>query len=162
MKILFIQTGGTIDKDYPGRKGGYAFEINEPAVLQILNRLNPSFDYKVISAFQKDSLDITDEDREILYRTCRESKFERIIITHGTDTIIKTAEKLSRIRDKVIILVGSFLPERFKDSDADVNLGVAIGAVNVLDPGVYIAMNGQILKPDSTVRKDDGKFFELD
>lgn len=66
MKILFIQTGGTIDKDYPRSKGGYAFEFGEPATKRLLERLGPSFSYEVVTAFQKDSLEVTDADREVL------------------------------------------------------------------------------------------------
>jgi L-asparaginase len=65
-EILFIQTGGTIDKDYPRSKGGYAFEFGEPAVQRLLERLAPSFRYRVVTAFQKDSLEVNDEDREAL------------------------------------------------------------------------------------------------
>ena len=66
MKILFIQTGGTIDKDYPRSKGGYAFEFGEPATKRLLERLSPSFEYDVVTAFQKDSLEVVDADREVL------------------------------------------------------------------------------------------------
>lgn len=66
MNILFIQTGGTIDKDYPRSKGGYAFEFGEPATKRLLERLGPSFSYRVVTAFQKDSLEVTDADRNIL------------------------------------------------------------------------------------------------
>jgi len=118
MKITFIQTGGTIDKDYPKGIEGYAFEISEPAVKRILKNLNPTFEYEVLSICKKDSMDITEEDREIIYRACKEQENDKIIITHGTDTIIETAIKLSDINDKVIILTGSMKPEKFSDSDA--------------------------------------------
>jgi len=161
MKITFIQTGGTIDKDYPKTTGGYAFEISEPAVIRILERLNPSFEYGIISVCMKDSQDITEDDREKIYLTCKELKNDRIIITHGTDTLTEIAEKLKDIKDKVIILTGAFKPEKFTDSDAPVNVGVAIGAVNVLNDGVYIAMNGRIY-PWDKVKRDPktGKFIE--
>jgi L-asparaginase len=161
MKITFIQTGGTIDKDYPKTIGGYAFEISEPAVKRILEKLNPSFEYEIISLFKKDSQDITEEDREKIYKTCKELENDRIIITHGTDTLIETAEELRDIKEKVIILTGAFKPEKFTDSDAHINVGVAIGAVNVLNDGVYITMNGRIY-PWDKVKRDPktGKFIE--
>ncbi|MBI2128931.1 asparaginase [Candidatus Woesearchaeota archaeon] len=144
MKILFIQTGGTIDKDYPKATKGYAFEISEPAVKRILEKANPNFRYRIISVLKKDSIDITSGDRNKIYETCKKLNFDKIIITHGTDTMLETAKKLSGIKDKTIILTGAMKPERFSNSDASFNVGVAIGAINVLKKGIYIAMHGRI------------------
>jgi L-asparaginase len=161
MKIAFIQTGGTIDKDYPRAKGGYAFEIGEPAVKRILQRIIPNFDFEMISILKKDSLDITEEDREKIHDACEKTAVNRIIVTHGTDTMIETAEKLSSIKGKVIVLTGAMKPERFVDSDASFNLGSAVGAVNVLQNGVYISMNGRIY-PWNKVKRNShtGQFVE--
>ena len=115
MKIAFIQTGGTIDKDYPKTIGGYAFEIAEPAVKRILQKANPNFDFEIISVLRKDSQDINDEDRKRIYDACEETAADKIIVTHGTDTMIETAEKLSNIKDKVVIPTGSMKPEKFVD-----------------------------------------------
>ncbi len=160
MKITFVQTGGSIDKDYPRATKGYAFEIGEAAVKRILKRLNPNFDYEVVPLLQKDSLDMTDGDREKIHLTC-ENAGNRVIVTHGTDTMLKTAEKLSDIDGKVIILTGATKPELFKNSDAEFNIGTAIGAINVLEDGVYIAMNGRVYAWDE-VKRDErtGKFVE--
>jgi L-asparaginase len=159
MKITFIQTGGTIDKDYPRTTKGYAFEISEPAVKRILEKLNPSFDFEIISALKKDSLEMTDDDRQKIYNLCKELENDKIIITHGTDTMMETAEKLSSIKDKVIVITGAMRPERFTNSDAPINIGVAIGAVNVLEIGVYIAMHGQVLPWNRITRnKETGQF----
>jgi L-asparaginase len=144
MKIVFIQTGGTIDKDYPRAREGYAFEIGEPAVVRILERVNPCFDFEVISVLMKDSLDITEQDREIVYNACQKADADRIVITHGTDTMIETAKRLSAIKNKTIVLTGASRPEKFSESDASFNVGTAVGAVNVIDHGVYIAMNGRV------------------
>ncbi len=152
MKITFIQTGGTIDKDYPRTTKGYAFEISEPAVKRILKKLNPAFDFEIISALKKDSLEITNQDRQKIYDICEELENDKIIITHGTDTMIETAEKLSRIKGKTIIITGAMRPERFSDSDAPINVGAAIGAVNALDKGVYIAMHGLVLRWNRVTR----------
>ena len=161
MKIVFIQTGGTIDKDYPKLTKGYAFEIGEPAVKRILEKVNPNFEFEIISVLKKDSLDITEEDREKIYQACQKTNSDKIIITHGTDTMIETAKKLSGIKDKIIILTGAMRPEKFKDSDADFNLGTAIGALNVLEKGVYIAMNGRIYSWDKVKRNlENGQFIE--
>ena len=145
MKITFIQTGGTIDKDYPRTTRGYAFEISEPAVKRILEKLNPSFDFEIITVLKKDSLEMTDEDRQKIYDMCKELENDKIIITHGTDTMPETAEKLNAIRDKTIVITGAMRPERFANSDAPINIGAAIGAVQVLENGVYIAMHGLVL-----------------
>ena len=160
MKIAFIQTGGTIDKDYPRVTKGYAFEISEPAVKRILEKLNPSFEYDVISILKKDSLDITKNDREKIFETCKKIKSNKIIITHGTDTMLDTAKKLSSIKEKTIIITGAMRPERFSNSDAPINIGVAIGAINVLLNGIYISMNGKIFSWDRCKRNQSGQFIE--
>jgi L-asparaginase len=161
MKIVFIQTGGSIDKDYPKTQYGYAFEITEPAVKRILQKVNPNFEFEIISVLKKDSLDITEEDRKKIHENCQKAGSNKIIITHGTDMMIETAKKLSDIKDKVIILTGATKPEKFSDSDAAFNVGTAIGAVNILSKGVYIAMNGRIYSWNKVKRKPEtGQFVE--
>jgi L-asparaginase len=161
MKIAFIQTGGTIDKDYPRKTKGYAFEIAEPAVARILQRTNPNFEYEVLTVFRKDSLEITEDDREKIFQACKDVDGDKIIVTHGTDTMIETAKKLSAIEDKTIILTGALLPERFSNSEAMFNIGAAIGAVNVIQGGVYIAMNGRVYAWDQCQRDlETGWFVE--
>lgn len=161
MKIVFIQTGGSIDKDYPKTQYGYAFEITEPAVKRILQKVNPNFEFEIISVLKKDSLDITEEDRKKIHEACQKAESNKIIITHGTDTMIETAKKLSNIKNKVIILTGATKPEKFSDSDAAYNVGTAIGAVNVLSKGVYIAMNGRIYAWNKVKRNPEtGQFIE--
>lgn len=162
MKIAFVCTGGTIDKDYPKRTGGYAFEISQPAVERILKKLNPVFDYEVIHLLKKDSQDITKDDRNKILECCLELENDKIIITHGTDTMIETAQHLSQIKDKIIVITGAMKPEKFSDSDASVNIGVAIGALIVLKSGVYIVMNGGLFPWDRVKRNPDtDKFVEL-
>lgn len=148
MKIIFIQTGGTIDKDYEmtEKNHGYNFEISKPAVRAIMERVKPKFNFKIISVTKKDSLDLTAADRRKIYQECKNTKSNKIIITHGTDTFLKTAKALNQIKNKVIILTGAMKPERFQDSDAMFNVGTAIGAIKFLPNGVYIAMNGIISK----------------
>jgi len=153
MKIAFIQTGGTIDKDYPRKQKGYGFEIGEPAVERILQKVHLNFDYEVVPLLKKDSLDLTDEDREKIHETCQRLGTDKIVITHGTDTMLKTARKLSDIKNKVIVLTGAMKPEKFIDSDASFNVGTAIGAINILGNGVYIAMNGMIYHWDRVKRE---------
>ncbi len=161
MKIIFIQTGGTIDKDYPHASKGWAFEFGEPATNRIIEKLKPSFDYEVITAFQKDSLEITDKDRQILADLIYNQKENIFIITHGTDTMLETAKYLNeRISEKLIIITGAMLPERFSNSEAPVNLGCAIAAANLLKKGVYITMHG-IVKTFNEIKRDleTGKYY---
>jgi len=144
MKITFIQTGGSIDKDYPRIKKSYSFEISEPAVKRVLEKINPNFTYDILELLKKDGLDITKNDRKNILKKCNEIKNDKIIITHGTDTMIDTAKVLSKIKNKTLILTGSVKPEKFSDSDAPINIGLAIAAVQILPNGIYIAMNGRI------------------
>ncbi len=151
MKITFIQTGGTIDKIYPRTETshGYNFEIGDPAFIAILEKVNPSFQFDSLSVVKKDSLDFTDEDRQVVFDTVNNCENENIIITHGTDTIHKTAEKLSTIKNKKVILTGAMLPAEFSKSDAMFNLGMAVGAVEMLSaPGVYICLYGVVVPWD--------------
>ncbi len=159
-RILFIQTGGTIDKDYP-RVSGYAFEIADPAFDRVLSRANPNFGVEKITVLKKDSLDFTDADRQAVFDACTSATTDKIVVTHGTDTMVETAKKLSAITKKTIVLTGAMRPEKFYDSDADFNIGTAVGAVQCLPAGVYLAMNGCIYRWDN-VRKDvaSGKFVE--
>ena len=161
MNVLFIQTGGTIDKDYPKSTKGWAFEIHDPAVDRILTKLNPSFNYVIKSVLKKDSLEITDQDRMLLLEKCKSAKENKIIITHGTDTLSETANFLSEIKNKTIILTGAMRPERFTNSDADLNIGIAIGGVQSLSHGIYIAMHGLILPYDEISRNmETGQYLK--
>lgn len=162
MKVVILQTGGTIDKDYPRTAKSYAFEIARSAAKRILQNINPNFDYRVVTVLKKDSLDITDKDRQKIYEACLKIKENKIIVTHGTDTMVKTAVKLSSIKNKLIILTGALKPERLKDSDATFNLGTAVGALNILKKGTYIAMSGRIY-PWNKCKKNlkTGQFIEI-
>ena len=144
MKICFIQTGGTIDKDYPRTSKGWAFEFGEPATLRLLDRLKPGFDFEVLTAFQKDSLEITEADRWVLVQLINGRLENEIIVTHGTDTLNDTADFLRKhCPHKTVVLTGAMRPERFSNSDAPLNLGMAIATVQLGKPGVYICLHGQ-------------------
>ncbi len=151
MKIRVIATGGTIDKVYFDAASTY--DVGEPQVGPLFQEANVTFDYVVESVLQKDSLAMTDEDRKLIRERVQAAPETHLLITHGTDTMTQTAEWLSGIGDKVIVFTGSMLPARFRTSDALFNLGCAVGALQVLPPGVYIAMNGQIA-PASSLRKN--------
>ncbi|MBP6884901.1 MAG: asparaginase [Candidatus Pacebacteria bacterium] len=160
MNILFLQTGGTIDKDYEKGRKAYLFEITDPAVERVLKRTHPNFDFRVVSITKKDSLDLTDDDRELIFQACEKSPEKNIVITHGTDTMTVTAELLTKVKDKTIVITGASRPERFTDSDAPFNLGCAISAVQTLQSGVYIAMSGRIYDWDKCEKAEDGQFVE--
>ncbi len=162
MKLTFLQTGGTIDKDYPRTTKGRAFEIEEPAVQRILEKLNPSFEYELFSVLKKDSLDITEDDRRYLLDFCRQLENDKIIITHGTDTMLESAKFLAPIATKTIVITGAMRPERFSNSDAPINVGAAIGAISFLKNGVFIAMHGRVLPFDNIKRDlETGQFLHL-
>lgn len=161
MKLTFIQTGGTIDKDYPHTTKGWAFEFGEPATKRILERLDPSFDYEVITSCQKDSLEISEKDRQNLVDLINGLGSSKTIITHGTDTMLETAMFLNkRIKDKLIVITGAMRPDRFSNSDAPINLGSAIAVASLKDSGVYIAMHG-VVKLHSEIKRnmETGKYY---
>lgn len=162
MKILFVQTGGTIDKDYPKTNAGYAFEIDNPAVDRVLKKSFVNFEYEVVSLFKKDSLDMSDADRLVLKTFLETTSYDKVIVTHGSDTMPETARAVGSIAGKVIIFAGSYLPERFTDSDADFNIGVAVGAANVLTEGTFIAMNGRLMLPESCSKNPENGLFETE
>lgn len=162
MKILFIQTGGTIDKDYPKSVSGYAFEIDEAAVTRILKDVAPNFEFEILPLLKKDSLDISEADRALIKETCQQTSYDKIIITHGSDTMPETARAIGNFDNKAIILVGAYRPERFNNSDADFNIGVAVGALNILKNGTFIAMNGTIMSPVNCRKNPNTGRFEAE
>ena len=117
-----------------------------------------SVDYRIISACKKDSTQINENDRKNILNICQKSSEEQIIITHGTDTILDTAKFLSIIENKTIVLTGSFLPHAFKNSDAEFNIGMAISAVQTLNSGIYVSLNGIIASHNELQRDDSGKY----
>ena len=161
MKLIFIQTGGTIDKDYPQSTKGWAFEFGEPATNRILEKLDPSFSYEVLTSCQKDSLEITEEDRNKLASLIQNRKESKFIVTHGTDTMLETAAFLKeRVQGKLVVVTGAMRPERFTNSEAAINVGCAIATANLMQEGVFIAMHG-IVKPASEMKRDldSGKYY---
>lgn len=150
-RVTLIATGGTIAKTYGSGKGVRDLHIGsldaEYSVRKILLRMflkkSIQVDFKQI--LQKDSLDITDEDRQLIVDTCFSSKSRRILITHGTDSMRETAERLGnmpKLLGKTVVLTGSLLPACVRNTDAEFNLGLALGACLFAPPGVYITMNG--------------------
>lgn len=158
MKIRIFTTGGTIDKIYFDQKSQY--EIGDPQAGGVLERANVTFEYEVESILRQDSLDLTDDDRRIIHAAVASAAEEKFVITHGTDTMTDTAKVLEGIPGKTIVLTGSMYPARFRDSDAVFNLGCAVIAAQTLQPGIYIAMNGQIFNPRTSRKNVEMNRFE--
>lgn len=158
MFIQIFTTGGTIDKVYFDALS--EFQIGEPTVGQILNEAGVSFDYAIESLIKKDSLEITDADRELIRTKVMASDAQHILITHGTDTMAQTADVLKNGVDKTIVLTGAMQPARFRDTDAIFNIGCAIGALQSLPTGVYLAMNGQVFDAGKVQKNRDAQRFE--
>ena len=158
MKIKFFSVGGTIDKIYFDALSRY--EVGDSNIKDILQNARVNFDYKIESLLKKDSLDMTEQDRLIILKAVQDEFNDKIIITHGTDTMIETAVALSSIKGKVIVLTGAMEPAKFKTSDAMFNLGFAVAAVQVLPAGVYLAISGRIFTPDNVQKNRAQKQFE--
>ena len=153
-KLLIITTGGTIDKIYFDDMSDY--QIGEPLIGQILAHLQVGFEFEVNALMRKDSLHITDVDRLGIHAAITASDASHVLITHGTDSMVKTALVLADIPGKTMVLTGALNPARFRDSDAIFNIGCAVGAVQCLPNGAWIAMSGHIWDP-CEVRKNRGK-----
>ena len=161
MKIKVFTTGGTIDKIYAESKGTLNFSFGKQAIAELgEHKVKLNFDYDIERLLAKDSLEMTTEDRRLIKKACEGAIADKILITHGTDTMTKTAKVLNGIPNKVIVLTGASQPYRFRESDAEFNIGVAIGALNVLQPGVYISMNGRIYPWDKCEKRSDGWFVD--
>jgi L-asparaginase len=150
-ELLIVTTGGTIDKVYFDDKSDY--QVGEPQIGRILQELGVAFRFTVIPILRKDSLHITAGDRELLRATIAAQPMRHVLVTHGTDTMVETARVLATIPEKTIVLTGALNPARFRGSDAEFNIGTAVGAAQVAPAGVWIAMNGRVWDP-ARVRKN--------
>ena len=157
-ELLIVTTGGTIDKIYFDDKSDY--QIGDPQIGMILRELGVIFRFTVIPILRKDSLHITDADRELVRATIAAQSARHVLVTHGTDSMVQTGAVLKSIGDKTIVMTGALSPARFRGSDAEFNIGCAIGAVQSLPPGVYIAMNGRIWDPAKVRKNVDANRFE--
>ncbi len=158
MFIRFITTGGTIDKIYFDAVS--QFEVGESQVQHILTEGLVAFDYDLVSLFQKDSLELTDDDRTTLRGYIEKDDVTHYVITHGTDTIVETGRSLEGLEGKRIVLTGALSPARFKSTDAVFNVGMAVAAVQTVSPGVFIAMNGQIFQAGEVWKNRTANCFE--
>ena len=158
MKIRFITTGGTIDKIYFDALS--QFEVGDSVIQHILTDGLVDLEYDVVSLFQKDSLEIDDKDRKALRDYITGDNGTHYVITHGTDTMSDTASALSGLDGKTIVLTGALTPARFRTTDAVFNVGMAVAAVQVAKPGVYIAMSGQVFEAGAVKKNRAENRFE--
>jgi len=160
-KIKILVTGGTFDKEYDEIKQALSFkQTHVPAVLQ---KGRCRLDVDVTTLMLKDSLQMTDADRQIISDYCQKAAETKIVITHGTDTMDQTAEFLaSRLSGKTIVLTGAMVPYTFGSSDGLFNMGASLALVQALPAGVFVAMNGTFFEAGN-VRKnrDTGHFSKL-
>jgi L-asparaginase len=156
--LSIVTTGGTIDKIYFDDKSAY--EIGDPQIGKILEALGVAFTFDVLPALRKDSLHLDESDRDLLRRLIEAQPHRHVLVTHGTDTMVETAAVLKEIEGKVIVLTGALNPARFQGSDAVFNIGCAVGAVQTLPDGVYIAMSGRIWNPAHVRKNRDANRFE--
>ncbi len=154
--LQIFSTGGTIDKIYFDASSEYA--VGEPQIQAVFREAGVTFGFGVCSLMRKDSLEMNAADRERVRSAVAACEHRHILITHGTDTMTETAAVLTEVareQGKVIVLTGSMAPARFRQSDAEFNIGCAVGALNACGPGVYIAMSGHVFEA-GRVRKNRG------
>lgn len=160
MRIRIIVTGGTISKHYNEVNGN--LELADSHIQDMLTQARSRLDIVFDQPMLVDSLDMTEEQRQKILQLCQASPEDRIIVTHGTDTMAETAKLLSgggATTNKVIVLTGAMVPYAFGRSDALFNLGSALAAVQLLDQGVYITMNGKIFDWDKVAKNNElGEF----
>ncbi len=156
---VFI-TGGTFDKDYNYISGGLYFK--DTHIPSMLERGRCTIDFNVTTLMMVDSLEMTEADREIIAHNCKLSAYDKILITHGTDTMVDTARYLaSQELDKTIVLTGAMIPYAFgTSSDGFFNLGSAIAFLQTLPPGVFVVMNGRYFRWDKVKKNTRTGYFE--
>ncbi|HKV96809.1 MAG TPA: asparaginase domain-containing protein [Gammaproteobacteria bacterium] len=156
--LRIFTTGGTIDKIYFDAQSEY--EVGEPQIGEILREMNVLLRFEITPLMRKDSLDMNDADRARIRSAVATAGEQRIVITHGTDTMTQTAAALAGIPDKTIVLTGALNPARFRSSDAMFNIGGALAAAQIAPPGVYIYMNGRVFDARKVRKNRDRNRFE--
>jgi len=158
MTIKIFTTGGTFDKIYFDAKS--EFHIGDPIAAALLEEANVNFDYDIEPLLKKDSIDMDAADRTLIRNAVANVNNDRILITHGTDSMVDTAQALLDIGAKTIVLFGAMQPARMRYSDAMYNLGFACAAVQLLPQGVHLAMNGQVFDPRKVAKNRAQSRFE--
>ena len=161
MAIRIFVTGGTFDKEYNELSGELYFK--ETHLPEMLLRSRSTLDVTVRTLMMIDSLNMTGEDRELIAHQCRSAHEDKIVITHGTDTMSVTAQVLAeKVSGKTVVLTGAMIPYKFGSSDGFFNLGNALAFAQALPPGVYVAMNGRAFPWDNVRKnKQTGQFEEV-
>ena len=159
MTIRVFVTGGTFDKEYDELRGKLFFRDSHLAEMLRMGRNR--VDVEIRTLMMVDSLEMSDADRELIARNCREAPEDHVVITHGTDTMVETAAALAgQVDGKTVVLTGAMIPIAFGSSDGLFNLGGALTAVQALPPGVYITMNGRIFPWDDVRKNRETGVFE--
>ena len=159
--IKIFVTGGTFDKDYDEKNGKLFFQKTHMNEILALGRSRVDVDIETLMML--DSLDMKDKDRDVIVENCNKTNAQKIIITHGTDTMTKTADILGRKNlTKTIVITGAMIPYKFGTSDGLFNIASALAYVQTLPYGVYIAMNGRVFEFDKVLKnKETGVFEEI-
>ena len=158
--ILLLTTGGTIDKVYFDALSDY--QVGETVMAKLLDVARVKRPFRIEEVTRKDSLELDDRDRALIYARIAAAAEKHIVITHGTDTMTDTAKALAGIEGKTIVLVGALAPARFGESDASFNLGMAFATAQVAEPGVYITMSGSVFRADQVVKdRAKGAFVSI-
>ena len=159
--ILLLTTGGTIDKIYFDALSDY--QVGETVVTKLLEIARVKRPVRIEEVTRKDSLELDDQDRALIYARVAAAPERHVVITHGTDTMTDTARQLMVVPDKTIVLVGALAPARFGESDASFNLGMAFATAQIAGPGVYISMSGSVFPADRVVKdRAKGAFVSVD
>lgn len=163
--VLVVSTGGTIDKVYFDARSNY--EVGESVVGDLLRQAKVLLPFELLPLLRKDSLDITDEERAMIRDRIAARPERRVVVTHGTDTMVETAQAVAqarggdtRLAGKTVVLTGAMVPYAFGSSDGLFNLGSALSFAQILPPGVYVAMNGQYFESDQVRKNRDTGVFE--
>ncbi len=162
MKVKILVTGGTFDKEYDEISGALFFKESHVREMLSLgrNRVNVS----ILTLMMEDSLEMTEQERQIIVENCRNAKEKHLVITHGTDTMTVTARVIAEANiDKTIVLTGAMIPYKFGSSDGLFNLGSALAFAQTLPGGVYVVMNGRCFEHDNVEKnKKTGIFEQID
>lgn len=159
MAIRIFITGGTFDKEYNELNGELYFKDTHLSDLLELGRSRVPVEIRTL--MMVDSLAMTDQDRDLIVHQCNNCEENKIVITHGTDTMSETAKVLAqKVQDKTIVLTGAMIPIKFGSSDGLFNLGSALAFAQTLPPGVYVAMNGRYFNWDNVRKNRQTGVFE--
>jgi len=156
--ILVVTTGGTIDKVYFDASSEFA--VGESVVGEVLRQAQVRRPFELLAVLRKDSLELSDADRTRICAAIEARPERRVLITHGTDGMVATGKALKGLANKTIVLTGALQPAAFQRSDAEFNIGCAVGALQCLPSGVYIAMNGRVFDIDNVVKNLAQNRFE--